>query len=695
MRKAILPNRYNQIDTYDCYTQDEFPYERLTSLVLRTRRKKQTGGYLTNICTFDIESTTIHWDKPIGFMYHWQVCIDDYVCYGRTWSEWELFFTKLCAQLDVSEERKLCVYVHNLGFEFQFMKDFLKRSFGGYQIFAAQPRKPIRIDTGAGIQFRCSYKLSNMSLAKFAENEKGVEHLKRVGDLDYRKIRTPLTKLTDKEFGYCIADVVSLYEAIKCRLVNEHDNLETIPMTSTGYVRRDCRRATSKDPNYRRIFLNQRMDDRTYKLLKEAARGGDTHANRHMSGRIQRDVDSFDVQSSYPAMMMLRKYPMTKFVEYGDLESMEEFEGLLTTKACLFRLTLTDVRVKDEVPFPYISESKCGKCLSPLLDNGRVLKSEGLSMTLTDVDFGILREQYTWDEIYVSDMQIAEYGYLPDSLLSVVMQYFRLKTELKYEIKQAEKSGDWKKVEDLQYLYGKSKNRLNGIFGMCFTDPVHDIISEMEDGTWKKERPDIADALEKYNKSRNSFLVYAWGVWVTAHARRHLADLVKAAGWHNSIYCDTDSDKVKDPDMGAIDEMNRRIQNECEERKAYADAGGERYYLGVYERETKIPYRAFKTLGAKKYCYKDRSALHITISGVRKSGNRELRSIGRFRPGFTFRQAAGLELVYVESGIHTITVDGCKIETASSIATLDSTYTIGITDDYEQLIYGALGHRAS
>lgn len=686
MRECILPNIDNGIDLFSCYDAFEFPYDSLSKTAIKSNRKRSAESYLTTIATFDIETTTIGGLKPYGFMYHWQMCLDGNVLYGRTWMEWEHAMKKLVSHLEVSTERRLVIWVHNLGFEHQFMKEFVNRSLGGYEMFATQNRKPLRINTGCGIEFRCSWKLSNMSLEKFTENEKGVRHRKQIGDLDYRKIRTPETRLTDKEFGYCIADVISLYEAIKCRLENEHDNLESIPMTSTGYVRRDCRRATSKDRGYRSIFKSCQMDKDTYLLLKDAARGGDTHANRKRAGRIVRDVDSYDVQSSYPAMMMLRKYPMTKFTWYGDVESMAEFRKVLSEHACLFRLNLVGVHVKDDVPFPYISEDKCQKCLSPILDNGRVISAKGLSMTLTDVDWTILEEQYEFEEMYVYDIQIAEYGWLPESLLSVVMDYFRQKTQLKAQIAAAKRDGDWKKAKDLEYLYGKSKNRLNGIFGMCFTDPVHDIVEELEDGTWKTKRPDIEEALEKYYGSRNSFLVYAWGAWVTAHARRHLADLVKAAGWSASLYCDTDSDKCQNPDYEAIEALNRKIERQCEERGAYADADGQRYYLGIYEKETKRPYRAFKTLGAKKYCHYGKDGLHITISGVRKRGAREMRTIYNFRPGFTFRESAGLEMHYHENEIHKIHVEGTQIETASGIAAMDGTYRISLTGEYEWLL---------
>lgn len=64
-----------------------------------------------------------------------------------------------------------------------------------------------------------------------------------------------------------------------------------------------------------------------------------------------------------------------------------------------------------------------------------------------------------------------------------------------------------------------------------------------------------------------------------------------------------------------------------------------------------------------------------------------MRCIKNFAPGFTFARAGGNELVYNDNaGIHNITIDGCTMETASNIAMLDSTYTVGITAEYASLI---------
>ena len=702
MRLACIKRFDGGEDVIETYNIHDFPYENLNTKALTCKHKKKPKYLVYTFATFDIETTTIDngTDTPYGFMYHWQMDVGGNVVTGRRWEEWVKFMLKLVEIFKTDETRNFVVYIQNEAFEFQFIRDFLNAYFGGFRVFASQRRKPIYVTTKNGIQFRCSYKLTNMSLEKAVQNELGVVHCKAAGDLDYRVIRTADTPLDDTEYGYCVSDVVSLYELIERRFINEHDNLESIPMTSTGYVRRDCRNSCRKDEDYREEFLKQEMTESVYKLLMEAGRGGNTHANRYMSGRIWHYVDSFDVASSYPAQMFLRKFPVSKFTPYGEIESMTELESLLSEYACLFRVIFTGLEVRDNIGMPYIAISKAtARSKHVTLDNGRVLSvinredrenDRGyIALTMTDVDFQIIKEQYTWDDMSISDFHIATYGYLPEALLSQVMAYFKAKTELKDKIKEAEERGDEEEAANLAYLYAKSKNRLNGIFGMCYTNPVHNVISINEDGEWIEDEPEIADALKKYWKSRNSFLVYAWGVWITAWARRHLEDLFNALGQDKVIYGDTDSGKAVDVDISKIDALNAKVMALADKRGAYCDYNGTRYYMGIYEHENKVPIAKFKTLGAKKYVYEDEKGLHVTISGVsKKLGAKELGSIDNFVPGFIFKDAGGLTLYYndADQGIHQITVDGCTMTTASNIGMIDSTYEIGITSEYAELI---------
>lgn len=692
-RLVTVPRIDGGSDNVHVYSVSDFPYSKLDTKAFKCNNGRKCKEYLQTFGVYDIESTTVFkghapdWiESPHAFMYHWQMSVGGFLIIGRTWEEWLEFFDRLEEALKFTSDRQFVIYIHNLGYEFQFMRDFLAKYFGGFTVFASKARQPITVYTGRGVQFRCSYKLTNMSLEKAVSNELGVVHAKAAGDLDYKKLRTPKTKLTKIEEGYCVGDAISLYELIERRLVNEHDNLETIPMTSTGYVRRMCRKACRKDKHYRQNFLKTQMTEYVYTLLKEAGRGGNTHANRYMSGRVWHNADSFDVQSSYPFCLCAFKFPMSKFSPYGELESIEEFEGLLKEYACLFRVVIENPVVKESVTMPYIPISKCPAHGANLkLDNGRVMECDYIRMTVTDIDWEIIKKQYKWKSFAVTDMCIAKYDYLPECLLDCVRSVYADKCKLKYKIQTAEEKEE--DAGEAKYLYNKIKALLNAIFGMTYTDPVHEEITLDEHGNWDVKSPKVAEALEQFYKSRNSFLFYAWGVWCTAHARRHLQQLLDLTG-DGTIYCDTDSSKAVGADIEAIEKVNREIISLARERGAYATAGGVDYYMGVYEHENKEPIAKFKTLGAKKYAYVDEKGLHCTVSGVsKKLGAKELKSIDNFKIGFVFRDAGGMELYYNDNvGIHQETVDGCTFTTASNVAMIDGSYTIGITEEYAELI---------
>lgn len=77
----------------------------------------------------------------------------------------------------------------------------------------------------------------------------------------------------------------------------DDDNLYTFPLTSTGYVRRDAKKAM-RDISH--MFVrNQLPDFYTYRMLREAFRGGNTHANRYYAGVVLHGYKSADRSSSY------------------------------------------------------------------------------------------------------------------------------------------------------------------------------------------------------------------------------------------------------------------------------------------------------------------------------------------------------------------------------------------------------------
>lgn len=653
------------------YYWNEFPFDILKKDIIKSGKHKM---YQRHPMTFDIETSKIPKDNDghyEAFMYIWQICIEGNVVFGRRWEELQEFMEKVVNAYKLSEEERVVVYVHNLSFEFQFIQDYFKF----IDVFAMASRSILTAKT-AHLEFRCSYKLSNMSLAKFIENTPNTLHYKGVDDLDYESVRTPDTQLTEVEYGYCFNDVKGLYECVM-ELLKE-DNIATIPLTSTGYVRRDCRNAMNKNKNNRKMFLRSRLTLLQYKLLRECFRGGNTASDRYLTNLILKFVGSYDLSSSYPFQMIAREYPLGKW-NYGvipDINTLEEYNSKYCTIA---RYTFKNIRLRDEKPIPYIPQSKCLALGNDReIYNGRILHADFLTISMTNIDFDIVKEQYEYDELAVEEFHYSRKGLLPKELRDTIMYYFEKKSELK---------GD----EEHYYEYMKSKNKLNSIYGMTVTNILNTEI-EYHDGEYTEKKmteEEMEEALDKYYKNHRSFLNYSWGVFVTAYARRELEDGLNIAGL-DTIYCDTDSVKFIGNHDKEFEEYNERLNKECEEKgiRNYTEVNGKRYYMGIFDKEK--GYDEFITLGAKKYAFLQNGKLGITVSGLsKKKGAEELEKKGglrRFQRNEVFYNSGRTIAQYNSAEVHDITVNGCTFSTASNLAIVDTTYTLGITDTMLDII---------
>ena len=117
--------------------------------------------------SFDIDTSSFYNnDEKVAIMYEWTFGINGLVIIGRTWKQFILMMKYICNYLVTDPKHRLVCYIHNLGYEFQFMR----RYFEWHKIFALEERRPIYALTDSGIEFRCSYLLSGYSLAKLGEN---------------------------------------------------------------------------------------------------------------------------------------------------------------------------------------------------------------------------------------------------------------------------------------------------------------------------------------------------------------------------------------------------------------------------------------------------------------------------------------------------------------------------------------------
>ncbi len=654
------------IDTYDYSIIGKAPLQK------RKRgnpaKRKNPERYKDLFCAFDIETTN---DLSINqaYMYIWQFQIEDQTIIGRTWDEFLEFMKRL--ELQLKSDEKLMIYVHNLSFEFTFLKGVYL--FQPEEVFCIDRRKVLKCEMMGHFEFRCSYLLTNMSLAAFTTKMNVTRKLSG-DDFDYKVIRYPWTELTEKELEYCIVDVLALVEALKVYFSIEHDNFYTIPYTSTGFVRRDVKRAM-RHYNHDEL-LSMQTDFTIFEILREAFRGGNTHCNRYYSGQILENVSSYDRVSSYPDVQINELFPMSPWIR-EDAPTAERVCRIIYKqhRAGLMRVGFSGIRLKNPLwGCPYIPKHKCRNLSRHDNDNGRILDADYLEISLTDIDFKIIMDEYDFDQITFYDFYHCRYGKLPRPLRDEVCKYFAAKTELK-------------NVPGQELYYHMAKAKLNSIYGMSVQSPVKQSIDYINDKFIERSDSEL-ELLQEHNK--RAFLVYAWGIWTTAHARDQLEIAIRKAG-NNFVYCDTDSVKVIDDGSISFDKYNaKRKKSSVKNGGVAVDPRGKKYYLGLYDYEG--TYKYFASMGAKKYCYVDDSGkLHITIAGVGKSkGASELEEHGgikAFKEGFTFYKAGGTESVYNDDPeTKILKVGDNELNITSNVLIKDSTYTLGITGEYRKII---------
>lgn len=579
-----------------------------------TRRHRK---YSKNIYTFDIEVSNgyIKDGKVIPFdygkdkkyyqdlektsiCYLWQFGFNDTVWYGRELAE----FVDLLELLNDPDICKI-IYIHNLAYEFQFLRNIVKFE----SVFARTTRKPIyAVLAEHNIEIRCSYMLTRLSLDAWAKN-KELSVKKLTGTIDYDVIRTPETKLDQQILDYGENDILVMYYGLR-EYRAKYKSVERIPLTQTGEVRRPTKAQLVKDVKWTKLCtsLVPANYENFYRLIKVFA-GGYTHGNYYYAAEILENVKSFDIASSYPWVMLSRKYPMSTFEKVTDYKKYYDDDHSLILHIIFRNL--------DAVTYnTYISSSHCDKLRGGLYDNGRVLSADYCELWTTNVDLQIIEQVYTWDSMEVVDAYMAYNDYLhPDFCRKIVEQYL-YKTSFKNDPEHID-------------LYMQGKQFVNSLYGMMVTNNIRDVVTFPDD--WKVQNLTPSAVNEELDKLRSSphknFLAYQFGVFVTAYARYNIWQAIIALDAYVA-YVDTDSVKLYNNDGKWFDDYNKKIKSsyydiatrlDIDERNLHPkDKKGVEHPIGVFDYEG--TYKKFVTLGAKRYCYEDDDGLHITVAGVNK-----------------------------------------------------------------------------
>ena len=586
--------------------------------------------------SFDIETTSFEREnngktEKLATMYVWQFGVNGYVIIGRYWSEFIEMVKTISKVLQLNENKRIIVYIHNLSFEFQF----IRKMFDWLNVFSIEERRPLYALSVDGVEFRCSYLLSGYNLATVAKNLVKYKIKKLVGDLDYNLKRHSETPLNDNEIAYCVNDVKIVMLYIKEYLENVR-NIHSIPLTKTGGVRKFCRKEcftivtdSGKKVNnydYKHLINGLKIKDLSeFNAMQRAFCGGFTHANANYVNKVINNVASYDFTSSYPAVMVAEKYPMTYGVKM-QFKSNATFENLIRqNKYCvIFDIEFNDICAND-IYENYISVSKCIDKEKHVENNGRLVCAKRITLTITEIDFLIIRKNYNFSSYRIGTAYVYGKQYLPTEFVKAILQLYKKKTELKG-------------VDGMENEYLNSKEMLNSCYGMCVTSPLRNTIT-YKNNLWDTDilsENEKREMLLKYNLSENRFLFYLWGVYVTAYARRNLWSGILNIK-NDYIYSDTDSIKFINSDRHKeyFAAYNAAIENKLKTACQYHKIDyslcspqtikGKTKVLGVWDFEG--VYNKFKTLGAKRYLVNEKDALTVdgkkydfslTVSGINK-----------------------------------------------------------------------------
>lgn len=556
----------------------------------------------------------------------------------------------------------IIIYIHNLAYDWMFLRKFFIDAWGEpSEQLNTKPHYPIMIEFENGIQFRDSLILAQRGIEKWAQDT-NVLHQKAVGKWDYNKIRNQVDAISEDELLYICNDVIAGVEclnALRKMLGKTHAGM---PYTATGIVRGEARSIGQKYKAHDE-YLKRMGDFEWYQAAEKCYHGGYTHANRHLVGWIEEDVQCYDFASSYPYVMLSEKFPCTAFKEIK-ADNLTLSDVLKTDYCCMVEFWAKDVRIKDyDTPMPNLQVSKCEYLLNPIVDNGRILQADFVDIFLTEVDLSVIAEQYTWSETKIYRSWIAKKDYLPKWLTDYVYELFRQKTLLKG-------------VDAVQYALAKAK--VNSIYGMTVQKVCkNDIIEKYDTGEYIIDEQMTNDEYEKVKKRRTSFLPYSIGVYVTSYAMRNLYRLGSCAGtW---VYSDTDSVYGENWDTAKIEQYNAYCKKLLSARGYPGIAhNGREYWLGVAELDGR--YSEFVTLGAKRYCCRDAETgkLKITVAGVpKKTGALCLNDdISNFKKGFNFDGGQTGKLTHVYNYVDGIYIDGNGNEVGDSINLIPCDYLL-------------------
>ena len=593
---------------------------------------------------------------------------------GRTYNDLDNYLFNL-NETAVAEDKQYIIYIHNFSYEFSFFSNNSK-FFKKYnkndikQNLFLKANKPLYVRCG-NLEFRCSYLLLDKSIRAIGKDI-GLEKL----DFNYTKIRTPLTRLEDKEIEYNYRDVEIMLKGIY-RLYNLNEYITSanqIPYTKTGIMRFNCEQ--NPQVNVTNEYVNKYGETKKSKCMRlnkylcglEKAKtkeqllfwetlfqGGLVYSNAKYIGEVLKNLASFDFASDYPYQMLTRYFP-SEFEEYkgNNKVMLEKCLRNVTEKNLVYNKPLRTMfnavvvlnNVKAIYEFTPIGTSKIEE-IEPLRNmlnckiiNGKIHEiNTPIKMYVTCIDMITLKLFYDFDLLEVEYLEVAKrYRKSNQFKINSILYLAKRKIEFKVYNELVENYNthhiyNENEISDEHYrnmvnaekdyfsqmsvahkMYQDVKSDLNALYGDNAQHLLHErFYYDDIEREWKSE----LETFEEYQNAQHK-TSYIYGLYVPQYARASILYIAYKfiTNGLNVYYIDTDSIKTDDTPLA------HKLVKEFNKLQMLNLNGYEWTNFGQLEHE----YTAIKfaSLGTKSYIKLEydndkNPVVKATISGLPKA----------------------------------------------------------------------------
>ena len=600
---------------------------------------------------------------------------NDYVLYGETLEDFFKSIEKICfSRIDLNiklsegkikkykQAMKMKIFVHNLGWDIEFIKYYLLRNGYNYYNSVVKENKKVMSKNNAKsfnivekdnnvysaninlnckkvsyrkkiqkeffivkdelfpcVEFIDSFKIMAFKLDTIGKDVINIDDkFKKLGDdYDYDKIREEGHKLTEFEQMYLYNDVYILKEFINQFYIP----IKTTKTTASSIsFEKFIKGKYGNDKPYRK-FLEDYPDLYQYKriqnIISNSYKGGWTQVNKFYKGKHLKNINgtSIDINSSYPAVIRYKPLP------YGFPTLHEGYYKCEEDELSILYIEFNKFYNKHDNNF--IGEIQCGSINSKIFGT---LGTEYLHTNIIDGEekgtnakginkrYGIYIWEFELENILeytvFEDYEVLETLTFKSNVahFGEVVDYY---TELKISSKKEKNNA----------MTNFAKLTLNSFYGKLASNPqrIERKVS-LKNGLAINEMTDVLYESEQKFYPAFSSCVTAWAR-VNLRTQLYKLSIDDEGNYHNNvIYFDTDSLYTTLP----IEEVKRRMGVMLDP-----------FYLGKWDIEK--TYSEFKAIGSKKYIVKTHKNKIICKCAGLPEEVRENQTFSDFYIGATFK----------------------------------------------------------